>query len=293
MSETSEEEFISEEEFMALLAQVVGKLSNIAKTQRYRFQQKWEEYLAPLDEKPHLIRAIPFEEQKFLEDNAYRLKTLNTVSDSFVDGFYAIKSLLNALYYHFFTSSTFKEQYIEEDQLKIKYLIAKEILGNLVQYNKMDHESIPLKYNLLARMYTILKFNPKSDEAILKNMNKIFKKTPLSLEDIRTTMEKIHEDGLISINQEDQSILYKLKHDLELSEEGKKQYNETLEQLITWPTNLWRSFYNIRELNVTPPPSMKHHEFLNKILSRSATQGFSSANYVIKNLIKYFRELTA
>jgi hypothetical protein len=152
----------------------------------------------------------------------------------------------------------------------------------------MDHETVPLKYNIIARTYILLKFNAKTDDAILKNMNKIFKKTPLSLEKIHSVMEEIQRDGIISIVKENEKYSYKLESNLELSQEGQKLFDETLAQLISWPTNLWRSFYNIRELNITPSQPIPHHEFLSKILSHSSTQGFAPANYVFSNLIKYF-----
>ena len=279
---------ITEKEFLDILTNVIEKLSNIAKTQRYRFQQKWEEILGHIEVKPHLIRQILFEKEKFIKDNEYKLKTLKTVSNAFIDGYYAIKSLLEALYLEYFNSAIFKKMYPQQDQLKIKYIVAKEVLGNLIQYNKMDYETIPLKYNIIARNYTLLKFNIKTDEAILKNMNKIFRKTPLSLEKIHSIIEEIQRDGLISITEENNQYSYKLESTLELSPEGNILYDENLAQLITWATNLWRSFYNIRELNITPSQPIPHHEFLSKILSHSSTQGFSSANYVFTNLIKYF-----
>lgn len=276
---------------MVLLTDVIAKLANIAKTMRYRFQNKWEEYLGQITMKPHQIRLIPFEKEMFMNNYEYRIKTLKTVSNSFIDGYYAIKSLLEALYKEYLDSTLFKERYSIEDQIKIKYIVAKEILGNLVQYNMMDHETVPLKYNILARNYMILKFNAKNTEEIQKNMNKVFLKTPLSSEKIRDTMEEIANEGLINIEQQNNTQLYNLKDTLELSQQAQKVFNENLAQLITWPTNLWRSFYNIRELNITPGSSIPQYEVLKKVLSRSATQGFSSANFVITSLIKFFEVL--
>ena len=60
----------------------------------------------------------------------------------------------------------------------LTYLAAREILGNLVQYNKMDHESVPIKYNIIARNYTIIKLNGQTDEEILICGNKVIGKKP-------------------------------------------------------------------------------------------------------------------
>ncbi|MFO7795066.1 MAG: hypothetical protein ACQERB_15005 [Promethearchaeati archaeon] len=281
---------INEKFFLERLYDVIRKLVGIAKTQNFRFQQKWNEYLSQIDVKPHLIRQIPLDKDKFLSDIDYRIKTLEIMSNAVADGYHAIKNLLKALYGEYFSSKIFKTKYSKEDQTKIKYLVAKEILGNLIQYNKIDHETVPLKYNILARNYTMIKLKSQKDEEILKNMNKIFN-DELDMETIQSKMKEIEKDGIISIEKKDDENYYTIEDGLELSEEGQKKYNESLSLLINWPTNFWRSFYNIRELNITPSSQIKNHELLEEILSRCATQGFGPVDYVFKNLIKYFEEI--
>lgn len=281
---------INEEEFLVRLYDVIRKLSSIAKTQGFRFQQKWNEYLSEIDIEPHLVRQIPLDKEKFLNDIDYRIKTLKTVSNAFVDGYYSIKTLLKALYEDYFNSEKFKSKYSEENQIIIKYLVAKEILGNLIQYNKMDHKTVPLKYNLIARNYTLMKFKVQDDDSILRNMNKIFE-DELDLKKVKSTMKEVEKDGIISIKKENKKNHYILEKELELSGEAENTFNQSLHLLVNWPTNFWRSFYNIRELNITPSQEMKDHAFLDKTLSRTATQGFGPCDYVFKNLIKYFEKL--
>jgi hypothetical protein len=155
----------------------------------------------------------------------------------------------------------------------------------------MDHETVPLRLNVIARNYTVLKLVGQSDKEILENMNKIFHKTPIELEKIRKIMEKAEDDGLIKKEVKDDGYFYTLKEELELSEEGKKKFEEDLLPLVMWPTQFWRSFYNIRELNFTPSDELKHKEFLTKVLSRAATQGFAPVDFVLKNLVKFFEKL--
>lgn len=281
---------VNEKFFLERLYDVIRKLSGIAKTQNFRFQQKWNEYLSQIEVKPHLIRQIPLDKDKFISDIDYRIETLKIMSNAVADGYHAIKNLLKALYGEYFNSKIFKTKYSKKDQTKIKYLIAKEILGNLIQYNKIDHETVPLKYNILARNYTMIKLKSQNDEEILKNMNKIFN-DELDMETIRSKMKEIEKDGIISITKKDNENQYTIEDGFELSEEGQKKYNESLNLLINWPTNFWRSFYNIRELNITPSSQIKNHELLEEILSRCATQGFGPVDYVFKNLIKYFEEI--
>ncbi|TFF63868.1 MAG: hypothetical protein EU521_00075 [Promethearchaeota archaeon] len=104
-------------------------------------------------------------------------------------------------------------------------------------------------------------------------------------------MKKIANDGIINIEEKDEGYYYTLKKELELSNEGFKSYEENLLPLILWPTQFWRSFYNIRELNFTPDDDIEHSEFLTKVLSRAATQGFTPVDYVLKNLVKYFEKV--
>ncbi|MHA1291206.1 MAG: hypothetical protein ACTSQJ_00900 [Promethearchaeota archaeon] len=280
----------TEKNFLNRLYEVVYKLSTIAKTQSYRFQKIWNNYFRDIKIKPHIVRNIPLEKEKFLNDINYRIEILKILTDSLVDGFYSIKSILQALYEHYFLDSeAFKKDFSEKDQLILKYLAAREILGNLVQYNKMDHETVPLKYNIIARDYLMIKLKGMTLEDIsesLKKLNKVVEKNTLI-----GIMEDIKKDGIINIDKKDKSYKYTLKEELKLSDVGAKKYNEILRPLIDWPTQFWRSYYNIRELNLTPSESVKYANFLKKILSKSATQGFGPTYYVFQNLAKYYEKI--
>ena len=266
------------------------KLSNIAKAQAYRFEKKWEEYLKPLNKAPHIIRQIPLDKNKFLTDINYRITVLKNVENAIVDGFHSIKSLLQTLYGTYFDSELFKKDFSEEDQLVLKYFTAKQILGNLIQYNKIDHESVPMKYNIIARNYTLIKLKGQKDTEILDNLKKL-NITDIKKAEFNKIMNEVKSDGIISIKKKGKNNFYELKKELELSSEGKKQYNQVLQPLVDYPTGFWRSFYNIRELNVTPDESCTHQDFLMKVLVKSATQGYGPTHYVFKNLVKYYEKI--
>jgi hypothetical protein len=104
-------------------------------------------------------------------------------------------------------------------------------------------------------------------------------------------MNEVKSDGIISIKKKGNNNFYELNKEFELSPEGEKRYNQVLRPLVDYPTGFWRSFYNIRELNVTIDESSIHQETLNKILSKSATQGFGPTQYVFKNLVKYYEDI--
>ncbi|MFX1480807.1 MAG: hypothetical protein ACFFCI_22190 [Promethearchaeota archaeon] len=278
---------VSENEFLAKLLEVVYKLSNIVKAQSYRFINKWDEYLRPINDKPHIVRQIPLDKKQFIDDIDYRIQVLKNVEQAVVDGLYAIKSVLKTLYDRYFVSELFKNDFSEEDQLVLKYLVSKEILGNLIQYNILDHESVPMKYNVIARNYTLMKFRPITDTEILNNLNRLHIEN-LELADINSLMEEVKTDGIISITEVDDEYHYEIVRPLELTPEGKKHYSNFLAPIVDWPTGFWRSFYNIRELNVTPKERCKHRNFLLETLSKTATQGYSPMHYVFHNLIRYY-----
>jgi hypothetical protein len=207
-----------------------------------------------------------------------------------VDGFYSIKSLLETLYNSYLNDSElFNEDFKKEDQLMLKYIIAREILGNLVQYNRMEHDTVPIKYNIMARNYLLLKLQGQKDTEIVENMKKL--NIDIDLANIQNIMNEIEAEGLISKSQEGENYFYTLRKELELSEDGKEQYDLNLYPLVAWPTQFWRSYYNIRELNVTIDENVKYRDFLHEVLSKSATQGFGPANYVFKNLVKYYEKV--
>lgn len=278
---------VRESEFLNKLYEVVVKLSSISKAQGYRFKKEWDLNLNLFKTKPHLVRNILVEKDKFLTNIDYRISVLNNVRLAFEDCFHAIKSLLMVLYKEFLNESEmFLQSFNEQDQLILKYFIAYKVLGDLIQYNIMDHETIPIKFNLMARNYLMFKLKGLKEEEIMENMKKI--KITLSDEELKTLLNQIIIDGFISKSNEK---IYSLKQELILSDEGQLQYNKILRPIIDWPTGMWRSFYNIRELNVTVFDNGKEMESLNKILEKSATQGYAACHYVVDNLIKYYNEL--
>ena len=281
---------VNEEVFLNKLYDVVYKLSTIAKTQSYRFKKEWDENLESLKEKPHLVRQIPVKKEKFLTDIEYRIKILNTVKLTFEDGVLSIKSLLNALYSSYFNDSDiFTSSFTEQDQITLKYLVAKEILGNLIQYNQLDHKSVPLKYNILARTYLLIKFKGQRDTEILENLKKINIK--LKLSKLKKIMEEIISDGFINKTKKGRYLYYHLQQELDLSEEGKKTFNQTIRPLVDWPTLFYRSYYNVRELNVTVDGDCKYPDYLNKVLLKAATQGYLACHYIFNNLVRYYEKL--
>jgi len=255
-----------------------------------KLKREWDENFASLPEQPHLVRSVRAEKDKFLTDIDYRIMVLDTIKLSFEDGFYTIKSILTALYHSYFLDSeVFTQNFIRDDQKILKYLVAKEILGNLIQYNQLDHETVPLKYNILARNYLLIKFKEQSATSINENLKKI--NITLKLPALKKNLGKIIADGFLKKQKVGKHTYYSLPQELELSEKGKTTHNQTIRSLVDWPTLFYRSYYNVRELNVTVNGDCKYPEFLNKVLLKAATQGYTACHYVFKNLVKYYEKL--
>ncbi len=281
---------VCEADWLERLYDVVKKLSTIALAQASRFKKLWDGYFSSIDVKPHSVRYENVEQEKFINDIDYRIKSIKNIEDSFVDGYYAIKSILQALYEHYFLDSDlFTKAFTEPDRTILKYMAAREILGNLIQYTKLDHESVPLKYMIIAREYIMMKLKGVSLTGIMNNLKKL--KKVVDSEYVSNQMKEVQEDGIISIEEKDGEPFYTIKTELKLTEEGKRMYNSTYRPLVDWPTQFWRSYYNIRELNVTPSSDCPYDDFLGKILTKSATQGFSPAHYVFTNLGKYYQKI--
>lgn len=281
---------IDNDEFLRRLYGVVKKLTVISNTQGQRFKKEWYQYLGQVNPKPHLIRTIEVNKEKFFNDINYRISVLNDIRLAFEDTFHSIKSLLHTLYHIYFNdSSLFKKDFSEEDQNILKYLVAVKILGDLVQYNKMDHETVPLKYNILARNYTMLKLTEQKTMDILERMKKVNIK--LTKSEVETLLDEIIQDGFIIKKKKNNLNYYSLAKELELSDEGKIKYNQSLRSIIEWPTGIWRSLFNVRELNLTIADDKKRADILNKILSKAAIQGYAASHYVFSNLIKYYESL--
>jgi len=135
-----------------------------------------------------------------------------------------------------------------------------------------------------------MKLKGQLNTEILDSLKKLNIKM-IKLTDINNIMKEIESDGIIKIKKKGNNYFYELNKELELSKDGKKHYSLVLQPLIDFPTLFFRSFFNIRELNVTLDKKVKYNDFLQKILLKTATQGFSPTNYVFKNLVKYYEKI--
>lgn len=276
---------MNEKEFIVRLYEVIYKLHIIAKTQIPRFIKELEMNFNYLPEIPSLIfHQYSVDKDKFLNDIDYRIETLEAVLLSFEESFNIIKLLLDVLYNYFFKDfQHFKKEYNERDQIALPYMVAKEILGNLIQYVRIEHNTIPLKYYIFVRNYLLIKLKRLSVLEILENMKKV--NVELDLDSVKKNLKEIVKDGFFKKSKHGNVFYYELNSELILSKEVMLKYRQTIEPLVKWPVLFWDDYFNIRELNVR----VDDNEPLNEILKRTATQGYYSAWIVFHMLIIYFK----
>lgn len=280
-----------EDSFHRILTDVAYKLANILKTQSPRFLHLWNKYLYKINPQPHVPRLIPFEKEKFIESDEYKAKTLKIIENAAVDIFYSIKSLSDTLYNKYFINSElFLKDFSERDQRILPYLCARELYGNLLEFLKLEHEIAPMKYLVLAKNFQMLKMKGVSFTEVMNGLKK--SEIEIDPSELTKIMDEIEQDGIIEGYEEGTDKEYILKSAVKLSPEGDLKYQEHLSPLLSWCTLIWRSFYNIRELNTPVPDDYEWASYLKKVLPRAATQGFKAAHYVIQNLAKYYKMVT-
>ncbi|MFX1489125.1 MAG: hypothetical protein ACFFBI_08260 [Promethearchaeota archaeon] len=282
---------VSRESFLLKLYEVVCKLSRNAKILSSNLKKEWDKNFAYLNQTPKVIRQIPIVKEKFLNDIDYRIEILDIVLLSFEDGLNTIRFLLDVLYNHYFKDSPqLKEDFDENEQLILKYLVAKEIFGSIPKYNQFDHDIVPLKYKILACIYKKIKLlKGQKDAEILEKLKRI--KIELEIDELNKIMDEIVEDGFLNKTRRENYFYYDLKSELLLSNDGSSVYKRTIKQLVKWPTGLWEYYYDIRELNVTVDNEIEYSDRLNNILVRAAIQGYSACHYVFENLVSYYQDI--
>jgi len=81
---------------------------------------------------------------------------------------------------------------------------------------------------------------------------------------------------------------YKWIKDYKLTPAGDAAYRKNILGIIEWAVELWRTMFNFRELDVVIPEDYKWKSYLEKTVSKAATQGFMNAYWIVKNITKYY-----
>ncbi|MHA1727685.1 MAG: hypothetical protein ACTSWY_03020 [Promethearchaeota archaeon] len=260
--------------------------------------------MASVEPEPHRIRDFKPNKLRFFENDDYKIKILHEFEISVVDGYYCIKSIVSTLFNNYFTNSElFLKDVDENDRIPMIYMAADTLIGSLLQFLSTEKEIVNIKYLVVVKNKSMLKLKGMFGGEILNNLRASGFKS--DLEKIQKIMGELVELGYVEMRNVSKNVLkigkemektgkkgqffYKWIKNFELSPEGQNFYKKNIHQVIVWAVQLWRSLYNIRELDVVIPEKYKFRTFLEKTVAKAATQGFMSSYWVVKNLQKYYK----
>lgn len=283
--------------FLDTLWDIIESESALIKTQIPRLKRLWESHFINLGIKLPPIKEFIPNKNDFYYNNSNKAIILEQLEECMIEGYKIIKFIIDIIFNKYFKDSElFINTFNETDQLMVRYKTADKLVGSLLQFINEEKGLIDLEYIIISKYKSILKIKEISDINI---MEKIVK------DGYKCTLEQIHEifNKLVSINlitKREQvnsnlnvTVLYKWNSnsDFTLTPQGDKIYKSYIMPIIEWAIEYWRSLYNIRTLNVKIPDNYKMKLEIENVLSRAATQGFSSAYFVIKNLKNYFLKI--
>jgi transcription initiation factor IIE alpha subunit len=174
-------------------------------------------------------------------------------------------------------------------------MTAEKFIGSLLQFISSEQELIDKKYIVVALNKSMMKLKGLSDEKIIKKLESNGFK--ISKSELQKIMYDLEDHGVIEkhrIRKKDEEIygkgtfFYKWIMDFTLPTDELKTYNKKVSKIVDWSIQLWRSLYNIRELNLPLPENYPNREFLATALQKAAIQGFKSSWWVIKNIKQYY-----
>ena len=154
--------------FLLTLWKIIKKDKAFIQSQMPRFTKLWGQHLAEIEPAPHTIREIPVSKIDFFENDQKKLIILRKLEISLVDGYYAVKSVVETLFVKYFQDSElFLNNFKESDRIHAKYIAAEALLGALLQFISSENELVPLKYLIVAKNRSMLKLKGLTDKRIL------------------------------------------------------------------------------------------------------------------------------
>lgn len=284
--------------FLKTLWEILDKESNYVKTQVPRFNKLWDQFLKEVEPEPHQIHQLAISKEEFDENIQNKIKYLKDLEVTLIDGYYAVKSVVSTFFGKYFPNSTkFLADFKEEDREPVIFLTAEILIGSLLQFLTTEKEILPLKFIVIALNKSLLKLKGQTDEKILEKLRSNGFES--SIDSIHQLMDELVAKGYIdkyNLTEEDKlkgkegQYFYKWKQNKEfsLTPDANTIFKGKIVPILEWAIELWRTMFNLRELNVEILESYKWKTFLEKTVKKSATQGFMTAYWVIKNIRKYY-----
>ncbi|MHA1822210.1 MAG: hypothetical protein ACTSU2_06985 [Promethearchaeota archaeon] len=288
--------------FLETLWNIIKKEQRFIDLQVPRFKKLWNMHLVKIEPKPHIIRPLNVgDKELFISSNENKVKVLENLEACIIDGFYSVHSIFTTLFQKYFNNSAlFLQTFNGDDREIVKYMAAEKLTGSLLQYLKEKKDVVPLKLIIVSLNKTLMKLKGMDD---VKIQNKLKKAGfDVNLETIQKIMQELADEGYVSIkginnsgasndNQGQQKYLYQWVKDFKLSKEGEKAYKDFINPLLEWAIQLWRTMYNIREMDVNVPETYPNRNTLLNIVKKAATQGFRATYFVVKNIKEYYKKV--
>jgi hypothetical protein len=283
--------------FLSTLWEIIDKEINFIKTQMPRFHKYWNQYFIAIEPNPHIIQLFEANKDEFFDNDKYKVEILKKLEQSLMEGYYAVKTVVITLFHKYFQNSElFCNTFIEEDRHAVIFMAAEKLIGSLLQFLSTEKDIVPLKCLITAKNRSMLKLKGLNDERILENLRG--SGFEVSIENLHNVMEELISEGYVSKRGltdaekegKDPTCLYFYKwiKDYKLTPAGDTAYRRNILGIIEWAVELWRTMFNFRELDVVIPEDYKWKSFLDKTVSKAATQGFMNAYWIVKNITKYY-----
>ncbi|GAB4328160.1 MAG: hypothetical protein Kow0069_35310 [Promethearchaeota archaeon] len=273
------------DKFDEILTDVVARTSTFLKVHSPRLSTSWNEFWRSFEPAVPSVRLVPVDAARFRYDLAYRRDRLAELDAAMVDGFQAVRAVARALFFKILPSPRFSSHFSGENAPVVAYK-AGGSLATLQEFVQLDPGSVPATHVLVAKFGALLRLKGATDAQMAEGLTR----SGLSCgpADVRAAMTPLVEAGLVEVARApDGSESYSKLDKLQLPPEERRKFDRDLRPPIEWAVQLWRSLYNLRELNTPIDPGRGWATFLERTTSRAATQGFQAARFVVHNLVKY------
>lgn len=287
----------SDAKFVALLGDVIGRMASLVRTHGPRLQALWTPFWQRFTPTVRTIRTIPHDPGRFATDVEYRVEVLETFEQALADGYHVERQIFDTIFKRMLSgshsssdpgsNSDTAEFFSAEARALLGFKMAEKLVGSLQQFIALDPTVIPVEYVIVAKNKAMIRLRGMQDVAIVANVQK--SKVPCTRAQVRAVMGRLEGLGLVQVTRTaDGSETYADMRDLALPPDDEAFYEDTVAPVLEWAVQLWRSFYNLRELNTPIPGDLPWASFLEKTVSRAATQGFEAAYFVARNLKNYY-----
>jgi len=277
------------DKFLPILTEVVGRSASFLRTQVPRLGALWNDFWQFFEPVAPQIRPVAFDADQFMTDLDYRIETLDALEGAVVDGYHAERALFVAIFQKMLPNPDLGKYFSVEARPLVGYKIAETLVGSLGQFIALNPALIPINFVVVAKHKSMLRLKGMSTSQLVGSLMK--SNVACSAADVEGVMAGLASLGQVTVSTRDGEAFYSGLQPFDLPAADDAFYRQNVHPVLEWAVQLWRSFYNLRDLDTPIAPERKWASFLAKTVSRAATQGFQSAHFVVKNVSNYWKML--